>query len=65
MKKLLSIVLIFCLLLPAASVSAKSNPSAAKTYPKLYLGMDASKLPMKLLNGLVVDKENVDGLGFL
>ncbi|MEI0739320.1 hypothetical protein VQ056_26470 [Paenibacillus sp. JTLBN-2024] len=65
MKKLLSIVLIFCLLLPAASVSAKSNPPAAKTYPKLYLGMDASKLPMKLLNGLVVDKENVDGLGFL
>ncbi|HWO55897.1 MAG TPA: hypothetical protein VNM49_16140 [Paenibacillus cookii] len=65
MKKLLSIVLIFCLLLPAASVSAKSNPPAAKTYPKLYLGMDASKLPMKLLNGLVVDKEHVDGLGFL
>ena len=65
MKKLIPLLLIVCLLLPATIVSAKSSQPAAKTYPKLYLGMDAAKLPMKLINGLVVDKENVDGFGYL
>lgn len=65
MKKLLSLLLIVCLLMPAAIVSAKSSEPAAKTYTKLYLGKDASKLPIKLINGLVVDKEDVDGLGYL
>ncbi|WP_160045526.1 MULTISPECIES: hypothetical protein [Paenibacillus] len=65
MKKLFSLLLVICLLVPATIASAKTNQPAAKTYAKLYLGMDAAKLPMKLANGLVVDKENVEGLGYL
>lgn len=65
MRKWLTLCLIICLLLPTTVVSAKTSPSAAKTYASLHLGSEASKLPMKLPNGLVIDKEDKDGFGYL
>ncbi|MDR0268162.1 hypothetical protein [Paenibacillus sp.] len=65
MRKWLTLCLVICLILPTTVVSAKTSQPAAKMYAPLHLGSEANKLPMKLSNGLVVDKEEPDGFGYL
>ncbi|MGF7046451.1 hypothetical protein J2T13_000927 [Paenibacillus sp. DS2015] len=60
MRKIFAFILIFSLLLPTGIIGAKSAQYTAKLYPQLNLIVDAKKFPMKLNNGLVIDKENGD-----
>lgn len=62
MRKLALLVLVFAMLVPASITGAASTKYTAKVYPAVQLAMNPKKLPVKLPNGLTIDKEPGDSL---